>query len=228
MSSVDYYGKIDSVKLENFGGNTQTILDVSCIILAGGKSLRLGRNKAAEKIGKLSLLERVIATLSTLKSEIIIVTAEDSHLPQLTNYPKLITTQDIYPGRGSLGGVYSGLVASHSFYNLVVACDMPFLNLDLLRYMVGISSGFDVVVPRVSQTIFEPLHAIYSKNCIAPLGRLIDQNRFIILELYPMVKVRYVNLEEIDRFDPKHLSFFNVNTEADLVAGRELERKGDV
>lgn len=203
-------------------------MDLSCIILAGGKSLRLGRNKAVEKIGKLSLLERVISTLSFFNSEIIVVTAEDSRLPELKKYPKLTITKDIYPGRGSLGGIYSGLVASHSFYNLVVACDMPFLNLDLLHYMIDISEGFDVVVPKVSPTIFEPLHAIYSKNCIAPLECLIRADRFIILELYPMVKVRYVDSQEIDRFDPKHSSFFNVNTEADLVKGRELERKGDV
>jgi molybdopterin-guanine dinucleotide biosynthesis protein A len=50
----------------------------------------------------------------------------------------------------------------------------------------------------------------------------------MILELYPMVKIKYVESGEIDRFDPGHLSFFNINTEADLIAGRELERKGDV
>jgi molybdenum cofactor guanylyltransferase len=203
-------------------------LDVSCIILAGGKSTRLGRNKVVEKIGNQSLLERVVSSLSSFKSDIFIVSAKDSSLPQLTDYPMVKIVEDIYPGKGSLGGIYSGLVSSRSFYNLVVACDMPFLNLDLLRYMLDIAGGNDVVVPRISQDIFEPLHAIYTKNCIAPLELLIRKDRFKILELYPMVKVRYVKVDEIDRFDPEHLSFFNVNTEADLRAGRELDRKGDV
>jgi molybdenum cofactor guanylyltransferase len=203
-------------------------LDVSCIILAGGKSTRLGRNKVVERIGNQSLLERVVSSLSSLNSEIIIVSAKESSLPQLTNYPRVKIVEDIYPGKGSLGGIYSGLVSSLSFYNLVVACDMPFLNLDLLRYMLGIAGNYDVVVPRVSQDIFEPLHAIYSKNCVAPLELLILRNRFKILELYPLVKVRYVEVDEINRFDPHHLSFFNVNTEADLKVGRELDRKGDV
>jgi molybdopterin-guanine dinucleotide biosynthesis protein A len=203
-------------------------LDISCIVLAGGKSKRLGRNKVVEIIGQQSLLERVVSRLSSLGGEIIVVAAKESNLPRLVDYPAVKIIQDIYPGRGSLGGVYTGLKASASFYNLVVAGDMPFLNLKLLRYMLDIVDGYDAVVPRVSQTIFEPLHAIYSKNCVPPLERLILKNEFMILELYPLIKVKYVETGEIDRFDPRHLSFFNINTETDLIAGRELERKGDV
>jgi molybdopterin-guanine dinucleotide biosynthesis protein A len=200
-------------------------LDVSCIILAGGQSTRLGRNKVVERIGNQSLLERVVSSLSTFRKDIIIVEAKNSSLPRLEGYPKLKIVQDIHPDRGSLGGIYSGLVSSQSFHNLVVACDMPFLNLGLLRYMMDIADGYDVIVPKVSQEIFEPLHAIYSLNCAASLELLIRENKFKILELFPLVKVRYLEIAEIDRFDPQHLSFFNVNTEADLKAGRELARK---
>lgn len=203
-------------------------LDVSCIILAGGKSTRLGRNKLSELIGKQSLLERVVSSLLAFESEVIIVTAPDSSLPQLTEHSKIIFINDIYPGRGSIGGIYSGLMVSKSFYNLVVACDMPFLNLDLLKYMIKISIGYDVVVPRVDNQTYEPLHAVYAKNCIEPLERLIKENVYRILELYPRVKVRYIENAEIDRFDPDHISFFNINTEADLKLGRELARKKDV
>ena len=203
-------------------------MDVSCIILAGGKSKRLGRNKVVERIGNQSLLERVVTSLAPFKGEIIIVAGKDSALPQLSDYPELKMVRDIYPDRGSLGGIYSGLTSSRSFHNLVVACDMPFLNMDLLRYMIGIAVDYDVVVPRVTQDIFEPLHAIYSKNCIAPLELLIRENKFKILELYPMVRVRYIEVVEIDRYDLEHLSFFNVNTEADLKSSRELARKKDV
>jgi molybdenum cofactor guanylyltransferase len=200
-------------------------LDISCIILAGGKSKRLGRNKVVEKIGNLSLLERVVTRLSIFQSEIIIVTAQNSSLPELTDYPAVRIVQDIHPDRGSLGGIYSGLASSHTFYNLVVACDMPFLNLDLFRYMFNLSDGFDIIVPQMTPDIFEPLHAIYSRNCLPPLELLIRENRFKILELFDLVKVRYVGVAEIDRFDPQHLSFFNINTEADLQAGRDLARK---
>jgi molybdopterin-guanine dinucleotide biosynthesis protein A len=203
-------------------------LDVSCIVLAGGKSTRLGRNKIAEVIGKSSLLERVVSSLAFLNADIIIVTAKDSSLPQLADYTGIKIINDIYPEKGSIGGIYSGLKASRSQTNLVVACDMPFLNLNLLRYMLEISAGYDVVVPRINRIIFEPLHAVYSKNCISPLERLIKADVFRIIELFRLVKVKYVENMEIDRFDPSHLSFFNVNTEEDLFVGRELARKEDV
>lgn len=203
-------------------------MNVSCIVLAGGKSIRLGRNKVAEVIGEHSLLERVISSLSFFNTDIIIVTAKDSSLPQLTDHMHINIVNDIYPERGSIGGIYSGLKASRSPLNLVLACDMPFLNLNLLRYMLDISDGYDVVVPQINRVIFEPLHAVYSKNCVAPLERLIKDNIFRIIELFPLVKVRYVKNVEIDRFDPDHLSFFNVNTEDDLMLGRELAGKEDV
>jgi molybdenum cofactor guanylyltransferase len=200
-------------------------LDVSCIILAGGKSIRLGRNKVVEKIGNRSLIERVVSCLSALNSDLIIVAAKESSVPQLTNYPRLKQVIDIYPGRGSLGGVYTGLIASKTVVNLVVACDMPFLNLDLLRYMVSLAEGYDVVIPKSSNDILEPLHAVYSKSCIPAIESLIKNDRFSILELYPLMKVRYVENSEVELFDPEHLSFFNINTEADLKAGQELLRR---
>lgn len=197
-------------------------MDISCIALAGGKSTRLGRNKLAERIGEKSLLERVIDILACLKGEIILVTAKDSDLPQLGDYPDVKIVKDIFPGKGSIGGIYTGLVTSNSFYNLVIACDMPFLNPDLLKYMITVSKGFDVVVPRIKGEIYEPLHAVYSKNCIDPLERLIKNNVFRIIELYPLIKVKYLDDSEIGRFDPQKLSFFNINTENELREGREI------
>jgi len=121
--------------------------------------------------------------------------------------------------------VYTGLIASKTVVNLVVACDMPFLNLDLLRYMVSLAEGYDVVIPKSSNDILEPLHAVYSKSCIPAIESLIKNDRFSILELYPLMKVRYVENSEVELFDPEHLSFFNINTEADLKAGQELLRR---
>lgn len=197
-------------------------MDVSCIALAGGKSTRLGRNKLAERIGEKSLLERVIDILTCLNGEIILVTAKDSDLPQFGDHSEVKIVEDIFPGKGSIGGIYTGLVISNSFYNLVIACDMPFLNPNLLKYMIAVSEGYDVVVPRIKGEIFEPLHAVYSKNCIEPLERLIKNDVFRIIELYPLVKVKYLDDSEIEKFDPQKLSFFNINTENELRAGREI------
>ena len=198
-------------------------MDISCIILAGGKGSRLGRDKVLEKFGNESLLEQVISCVDSLSKEIIIVTAEERTFPQLASRPKLKIVSDIFPGKGSLGGIYTGLVASDSLYNLVVASDMPFLNQPLLRYMIEVSDGFDFVLPRVDN-LFEPLHAIYSKNCVAPTEFILKQGRKVIIELFDFVKVRYVEAEEIERFDPKHLSFFNINTKEDLELAKKLAR----
>ena len=196
-------------------------MDISCIVLAGGKGLRLGQNKALEVIGNRSLLQQVISGLSFFNSDIIIVTATKQSFSQFIDYPKLRTITDIYPGKGPLGGIYTGLAASDSFYNLVVACDMPFLNQALLSYMIQISAGFDMVTPRLGDMV-EPLHAVYSKGCLAPIEEMFKQGNLKVYELLNLVKVRYVDAEEINRFDPKHLSFFNINTEADLETAREL------
>jgi len=198
-------------------------LETSCVILAGGKSLRLGHDKILESIGSKSLLEQVISRIDSLSRDIIIVTAEERTFPQLACHPKLKVVPDIFPGKGSLGGIYTGLVTSDSFYSLVLACDMPFLNQPLLRYMIEVSDGFDFVIPRINN-LFEPLHAVYSKNCVAPAEFILKQGRKVIIELFDFVKVRYVEAEEIDRFDPQHLSFFNINTMEDLELARKIAR----
>ncbi len=196
-------------------------MDISCIVLAGGKGLRLGRDKASGILGNKSLLQRVISHLSFLNKDIIIVTATGQSFPQLTGYPKLRIVTDTYPGKGPLGGIYTGLSASGSLYNLVVACDMPFLNQALLHYIIEVSANFDLTVPRLDNLV-ESLHAVYSKNCLPPIEYLLKQGNLSIIQLPTMVRVRYVEAEEIDRFDPKHLSFFNINTEADLETAKKL------
>jgi molybdopterin-guanine dinucleotide biosynthesis protein A len=198
-------------------------LDTSCIVLAGGKSLRLGYDKVLETIGDTSLLERVISRVSLLSSEVIIVTANEPINLELVDYPKLRILSDIYPGKGPIGGIYTGLATSISFYNLVVASDMPFLNQNLLHYMIQLSANFDLVVPRVGNLV-EPLHAVYTKKCLATIEQMIKQDKLSVNQLFHLVKTRYVEAEEIERFDPKHLSFFNVNTKADLKRARELAR----
>jgi molybdopterin-guanine dinucleotide biosynthesis protein A len=199
-------------------------LDISCIVLAGGKGLRLGRDKALETINDTHLLQQVVSRLSSFNSSIIIVTAAKRSSPHFNDYLKIKMVTDIYPGKGPLGGIYTGLVTSNSVYNLVVACDMPFLNQALLHYMIQVSANFDLVVPRWDGMV-EPLHAIYSKGCQAPIEELLKQGTMNIAELVTMVKVRYVESEEINRFDPEHLSFFNINTEDDLRRARELAKE---
>jgi molybdopterin-guanine dinucleotide biosynthesis protein A len=206
------------VRLEGIEKRT---LDITCVVLAGGKGLRLGRDKVQETVGTDNLLQRVLSQLTLFNRDIIIVTAGKKSLPHFNGYQRSRVVADIYPGKGVLGGIYTGLASSNSPYNLVVACDMPFLNQALLRYMMELSAGFDLVVPRLGELV-EPLHAVYSKSCLAPIEKLLKRGIMEVRALFDLVKVRYVESDEIDRFDPEHLSFFNVNTEADLEKARQM------
>jgi molybdopterin-guanine dinucleotide biosynthesis protein A len=198
-------------------------LTITSIILAGGRSSRLGREKLAEVIAGKSLIERAISSLISLSQEILIVISQKQARSSLSlyTYPEAKTVVDLYPAKGSLIGIYTGLVHSSNFLNVVVACDMPFLNLELLCYMVKIAPGFDVIIPRIDDQM-EPLHAVYSKNCLRPMESLIKQDNLKVTAFFHSVKVRYVEKEELDRFDPERLSFFNINTEADLKRARML------
>jgi molybdopterin-guanine dinucleotide biosynthesis protein A len=199
-------------------------LSANSIVLAGGKGLRLGHNKALAEIDGENLLQRIISRLGFLNSDIILVVAGSQQPLEVAGYPKLKIVTDIYPGKGPLVGIYSGLISSDSAYNLVVACDMPFLNKHLIGYMLDVSAGFDITIPRLGNMV-EPLHAVYSKNCLKAIEKLLDEDNLKIDSLLKMVKVRYVEAVEIDSFDPEHLSFFNVNTKADLDIARELAER---
>ena len=197
---------------------------MATIVLAGGKSRRLGRDKALELIGEQRLCQRVIKRLSLMDDDIIAVLSYKGQLDDET-LRGVRTVYDDYPASGALVGLYSGLRESRSPYNLVVGCDMPFLNIDLLRHLMSLSTGFDVVIPRLHDKM-EPLHAVYSKDCITPIESRLKKGDLKISDFIDAVKVRYVEQDEIDRFDPRHLSFMNVNSEADMERARTLLERG--
>ena len=196
-------------------------LKASSIILAGGKSQRLGYDKILETVGSRSLVEKVVNSVATLSDDIIIVTASERTMPELNHYPNLKVVYDMYPGKGPLNGIYTGLHASSNRCSIVVAADMPFLNTSLLRYMVEQIDGFDMVTPRVGDRV-EPLHSVYTRDCMDTIMQMFEQNILGVHKLHTRVKTRYIGVEEITRYDPEKLSFFNINTENDLLKARKL------
>jgi molybdopterin-guanine dinucleotide biosynthesis protein A len=193
---------------------------MTSIILAGGKSSRLGRSKALQVIGGKNLIQWVVDRLAILSTEIIIATAHGETIP-CSSAVRTKTVTDIYPRKGPLAGIYSGLIASSSARAVVVGCDTPFLSVGLLGYMTKIHSTFDAVVPRIKDKV-EPLCAVYSRSCLAHIQALLEQDERQIIKLFSMVKVRYIEEDEINRFDPEHLSFFNINSQDDLDRARKL------
>jgi molybdopterin-guanine dinucleotide biosynthesis protein A len=193
---------------------------VTSIVLAGGQSTRLGRDKALLEVDGQFLIERILRKLSQISEEILIVANELDRYEQFEG----IVIGDVYPGKGALGGIFSGLRRASNHHSLVVACDMPFLNVSLLRYMQGLAAGYDVVIPRI-EGLTEALHAIYSKNCLPFIERQLQSGDLRIVHFFPHVRVRYVDREEMETFDPEHLSFFNINSREDLDRARSIWRR---
>ncbi len=190
------------------------------IVLAGGRSTRLGRDKASEPLLGRPMLQHAIDRVAPLVSEIIIVSAPGQSLPPISTSLPLCLAEDLYPGTGPLGGIFTGLNAAMADRCLAVACDMPLLSDPLLRELLRRSPGCDVVMPVLQYP--EPLHAVYGRACIEPIRERLDAGQFKITNFLGAVKVCYMKEEECRAFDPELRSFLNSNTEADLARAREL------
>ena len=188
---------------------------VSGVVLAGGESRRLGRDKALERIGDKTLIERVVGCIAPVSAEVIVVVASPPKAAALPLPADVRVVSDRYPRCGSLGGIFTGLSASREPWILLVACDMPFLDPRLMRGLMAMRRGVDAVVPCLNGRP-EPLHALYSKTCLEPMERMLQGGLLKIAPLFEMVRVRYVDERTIDRIDPHHRSFFNVNSPADV------------
>ena len=196
--------------------------ELSGVILAGGKSRRMGRDKSHLILGGETLVARAARTLSALSDDVVVVA---NTLEPRGNLAARLTG-DVIAGGGALSGIHAGLAAARHEFALVVACDMPFLNLALLRHMASLAPGHDAVVPHW-QGESEPLHAIYSRQCITVIEPVLRRGGGRIVELYATIRVRYLEMEEIARFDPEGLSFFNINSPDDWERAQELAvRKG--
>lgn len=177
------------------------------IVLSGGESSRMGREKAFLELDGKPMIEHVIRALRSIADAIIIVTRS----PGLYRGFDAAVVTDVFDARGPLTGIYSGLASSHDEYNIVVACDMPFLNPRLLSYMNGLAPGYDVVAPCLEGNL-EPLHAVYRKSLLPLLEKRIQRNERQIQGMYRDIRVRRVTEKEVDQFDPARRSFININT----------------
>ncbi len=198
---------------------------VTGIVLAGGLSRRLGRDKAVEPIDGEPLISRVIRRLEDLTDEIVVVVNNAARGEQLPLSDSTKVAVDIYPDSGSLGGIFTGLSAAKNDWGFVVACDMPFLNSSLIARILTLRHSYDAVVP-VLDGFPEPTHAVYSKACLPHIERRLKSNHLRIAAFFSSVRVRSLSEEEVDQFDPEHLSFFNVNTPDDLARAVALIGEG--
>ncbi len=205
--------------------NLDQVLPLSGIILAGGRSRRMGRDKALISLNGKSLIERVMEVVSDLVEETLVVVRERDRGASLPLGESQRLVVDDFPGQGPLAGIFSGLMAGRHNWALAVACDMPFLNQKLLRHMASLRPGVDAVVP-VLQGRPQPTHALYSKSCIPQMEERLKADDLKLSDFLDGVKVRYLPEEEILEFDPSGLSFFNVNTLVDLQRAELIVAEG--
>jgi molybdenum cofactor guanylyltransferase len=189
-------------------------------ILAGGKSLRFGKNKALQELGGKRFIERAIESLRPFCDPVMVVANE------IERYLDTAATLalDIIPRQGPLGGIYTALVFSPAEWVLVKATDMPFLVPEMASLLIGSKEGFDVVVPKLKD-YYEPLLAMYNRRCIPAIARQLQQpDKRQVFAFYREVRVRSLAEEEWRKVDPDALSFKNVNTPSDLAEIDGLER----
>ena len=180
--------------------------DITGVILVGGKSRRMGRDKAFLDVAGKPLFERVLELFGESFARVVLVGNGEERFARY-GVPVL---PDIYPG-SSLGGLYTGLYNAETEYVFVSSCDIPFPSAGVVDYLCSLREGFDAVVPSTEHG-FEPLFALYSKSCLAPIKTQLDQGEFCAFAYYPQIQVRYVPPEELARFDGDGRAFLNVNT----------------
>jgi molybdopterin-guanine dinucleotide biosynthesis protein A len=187
------------------------------VILAGGKSRRMGRDKAFLPFGKGLLIERVIEVIQQVTADVILIT----NTPEQYQCFGLPMFADIIPEAGSLGGIYTGLVSSKTPYSLCLACDMPFVKPEFLRFLCDMAVEADVVIPRNAED-FQPLCAVYSQACHEPIRQRIEAGRLKITGFFDQVRVRVIDGELLARYDPHDVMFFNANTPEEYEKARQM------
>ncbi|HEY8807284.1 MAG TPA: molybdenum cofactor guanylyltransferase [Candidatus Limnocylindria bacterium] len=192
-------------------------MSVSAAIMAGGKSTRMGQDKAWIELDGEPLVARVAGVLAQVADEVIVV-ANDPRYESLG----LRVVRDRWPAGGALGGIATGVGAATHDTVLVAACDMPFLSAEVWRILLGHIGEADVVIPKIGGE-YETLHALYSKACVPHMARSIAENRLRVISFFEAVRVLAVEEPELRAVDPTLRAFTNVNTPEEL-AGALLVR----
>lgn len=178
------------------------------IVLAGGKSTRLGTQKALLKLRDQTFLERAVSALRPFCRQIIVVSAPESALPDVESCTMV---EDEEPGLGPLGGLVTGLATSDDEWHLVLACDLPLVRSQVLGLIVSETAGADAVVPQVAGRL-EPLLAAYARACLPAARAALGAGKRAMTALLDQVQVKIIEEPRLRDVDPSLVSFTNVNT----------------
>lgn len=187
-------------------------MSVTAAVMAGGRSRRMGRDKAWIDVGGSPLIQRVIDVLAAVADEVIVVANE----PRYATLGRRVVP-DRFPDGGALGGIATGVGAATHDTVLVAACDMPFLDAAVWRSLLAAQAGADVVVPMIGDE-HQTLHALYTRACLPAMERALAAGRMRVISFFDEVRVRRLPEELLRAVDPTLRSFTNVNTPEELAA----------
>jgi len=211
MKPFTRHDHIEACPPENRG----IIPDTTGVILAGGESRRMGSDKSLLPLEGERFIERTHQLLAGLFAEVLIVT----NTPEPYRDIPCRKIADIHRGRGALAGIHAGLHHANQPQIFVVACDMPFLQPELIRHICRRAGRADVLIPR-NLCGLEPLHARYHKRCLPAMEAVLKNGGRRIIDFFPAVRVVELAEESWRQIDPRGLSFHNINTPQDYFALR--------
>lgn len=185
------------------------------MVLAGGASSRMGRDKALLELDGQPMIEIIVDQMEEICSEVLIV-AKDRRRYAGLDAPVIL---DRFSNVGALAGLHAGLEAASYEISLAVGCDMPFLNPDLLKAFVRWAKGYDVTLLKRGAYV-EPLHAAYRRTCLPAMEDVIRAGQRRIISFFPQVRVHYITPAQVAPFDPALRSFRNVNTPEEWQAAK--------
>ena len=195
-------------------------MSISISLQAGGISSRMGTDKGLLPFLGVPLVERIFLRLLPITNNIF-VTSNNLQAYAFLNVP---VYSDIYPGKGTLGGVITAMTYANTDIVIIVACDMPFVNPRLLQAQLErmVSTGCDVVIPKTPQGL-EPLHSVYRvEKCLPAAEKALRRGERRVISWFPEVDVSMMESKDIHNYDPGYHSFLNVNTPEDFRAAEGL------
>lgn len=182
----------------------------------------MGEDKALKTFLGRPLIQRVVDRLSTIADELIVTT----NRPEDYSFLGLRLISDLKPGRGALGGLYTAIAsASHPMVG-VVACDMPFASATFFEAAkkILVDEKADVLIAK-SEEGYEPLHAVYRREtCLPAIEAAIDADHWKVIAWFPQVNVRVLTSDELKRYDPTGLAFWNVNTPEEFIEAEKIAK----
>lgn len=186
--------------------------------MAGGRSSRIGSDKGQLTLGGKKLSQRTADFIDAIFKQVIYVTNSPEMAPRADS---ITVVTDEIPYLGPLGGISAGLSVSKNKKNFIVAFDMPFLNEELIRHMIGMADEADIVVPKLKGG-YEPLHAVYSIDCLMTIDKKLKEGEYKAISFFKEHRIKEIDETELRRYDPDLLSFFNINTWDDYEKAKKI------